>query len=64
MWNANLPEAVNGTLHGVFGDKANETPDKLAVDAWDAGFTYAELDRASNRWEAISFTMNASNQAC
>ncbi|KAL3291017.1 non-ribosomal peptide synthetase [Colletotrichum asianum] len=48
-WNANLPEAVNGTLHGVFGDKANETPDKLAVDAWDAGFTYAELDRASNR---------------
>lgn len=48
-WNATVPEAINGLLHGLFVEKANEAPDALAVDAWDTNFTYAELDRATTR---------------
>ncbi|POS69558.1 HC-toxin synthetase [Diaporthe helianthi] len=35
-WNAAMPEAIDGLLHGLFVEKANEAPDALAVDAWDA----------------------------
>lgn len=48
-WNATVPEAIDGLLHGLFMEKANEAPDALAVDAWDTKFTYAELDRATTR---------------
>ncbi|KAI3399120.1 hypothetical protein diail_7699 [Diaporthe ilicicola] len=48
-WNATVPEAIDGLLHGLFVEKANEAPDALAVDAWDTKFTYAELDRATTR---------------
>lgn len=48
-WNATVPKAIDGLLHGMFVEKANKTPDALAVDAWDAKFTYAELDRTSTR---------------
>ncbi|KAG8157434.1 hypothetical protein KVR01_012818 [Diaporthe batatas] len=48
-WNATVPEAMDGLVHGLFVEKANEAPDALAVDAWDARFTYSELDRATTR---------------
>ncbi|KAI7774494.1 hypothetical protein LA080_008301 [Diaporthe eres] len=48
-WNATVPDAIDGLLHGLFVEKANEAPDALAVDGWDTKFTYAELDRATTR---------------
>ncbi|TLS21083.1 uncharacterized protein PpBr36_10622 [Pyricularia pennisetigena] len=36
-------------LAGLFVEQASESPERLALDAWDHKFTYAELDRATTR---------------
>jgi amino acid adenylation domain-containing protein/thioester reductase-like protein len=36
-------------VHDLISNRATETPDSLAVDAWDGHFTYRELDRLSSK---------------
>jgi non-ribosomal peptide synthetase component F len=36
-------------VHDLISKRATETPDSLAVDAWDGHFTYRELDRLSSK---------------
>ncbi|KAH8432229.1 uncharacterized protein LDX57_009867 [Aspergillus melleus] len=46
-WNRVLPEAVERCVHEGIKQQCLESPDKLAVCAWDGDFTYKELDRLS-----------------
>ncbi|KAE8422690.1 hypothetical protein BDV36DRAFT_291189 [Aspergillus pseudocaelatus] len=36
-------------VHDLISQQATETPDNLAVDAWDGHFTYRELDHLSSK---------------
>lgn len=47
-WNATGPQPVKELLHDLFTRKAAETPNSMAVNAWDGCFTYSELDTASS----------------
>ena len=42
-------DIVNVTYHDAIAKQARETPDKIAIDAWDGKMTYHEYDEAANR---------------
>ncbi|KAI0197929.1 hypothetical protein F4808DRAFT_463310 [Astrocystis sublimbata] len=46
--NSAIPPAIEQTLHGMFGERARQTPTAVAVDGFDGTMTYAELDRVSD----------------
>jgi len=48
-WNDKMPAAVQKTLHGLFEERARETPDAIALDGFDGRVTYAELDFLSGQ---------------
>ena len=48
-WNSNMPPTINKCVHEVVGEQVMLHPDKAAVEAWDANFTYAELDTLAGR---------------
>ncbi|RSL49592.1 hypothetical protein CEP54_012351 [Fusarium duplospermum] len=48
-WNSKVPEAINGFIHDIVKEKALTQPSSTAVYAWDGEFTYAEIDKLSNR---------------
>ena len=49
-WNCKEPEAIEQCVHHVFEKNANQQPaSSLAIHAWDATFTYKELDIVSSR---------------
>ncbi|GAW19310.1 hypothetical protein ANO14919_087960 [Xylariales sp. No.14919] len=41
------PKAYDSCVHQMFQDRARAQPEALAICAWDAQFTYAELDSLS-----------------
>ncbi|KAI1016035.1 hypothetical protein LB504_009285 [Fusarium proliferatum] len=50
-WNKNEPEVLNDCVHHVFEHNCQRLPDHTpAIDAWDAAFTYSELDAAASRF--------------
>ncbi|KAF5630703.1 hypothetical protein F25303_9855 [Fusarium sp. NRRL 25303] len=50
-WNKNEPEVLNDSVHHVFEHNCQRLPDHTpAIDAWDAAFTYSELDAAASRF--------------
>ncbi|KAF5578120.1 non-ribosomal peptide synthetase [Fusarium pseudoanthophilum] len=50
-WNNSKPEVLNKCVHHVFEDNCQRLPDHTpAIDAWDATFTYSELDAAASRF--------------
>ncbi|KAG9258477.1 uncharacterized protein F5Z01DRAFT_689818 [Emericellopsis atlantica] len=52
-WNHKEPEYTDRCIHHVFEENAQTQPENTpAVDAWDATFTYQELDRISTRLAA------------
>ncbi|KAJ4207530.1 Nonribosomal peptide synthetase 30 [Fusarium solani] len=48
-WNSKAPTAIDGFIHDIVKEKALIQPSSTAVYAWDGEFTYAEIDRLSNR---------------
>ncbi|KAL8334324.1 hypothetical protein RB598_008868 [Gaeumannomyces tritici] len=48
-WGEAIPPLVDRTVHCLFGDACRARPDASAIHAWDAHFSYAELDDASSR---------------
>jgi len=48
-WNSKMPEAIEDCVHNVIKQQAQIQPSAPAVCAWDAEFTYAELDDLSSR---------------
>ncbi|KAF4501274.1 non-ribosomal peptide synthetase [Fusarium agapanthi] len=50
-WNKNEPEVLNECVHHVFEHNCQRLPDQTpAIDAWDAAFTYPELDAAASQF--------------
>lgn len=48
-WNKELPFAVDRCMHEVIHQNARERPHALALESWEAAYTYRDLDRASSR---------------
>lgn len=48
-WNFNAPIKVESCIHKVFEQQALRQPSAAAVSAWDAQFTYHELDDLSTQ---------------
>ncbi|KAF5632266.1 non-ribosomal peptide synthetase [Fusarium tjaetaba] len=50
-WNNAEPEVFNKCVHHVFEDNCQQLPDHTpAIDAWDATFTYSELNAAASQF--------------
>lgn len=47
-WNSKAPVPVDQCVHDAFARRASQTPDDVAVDAWDGTATYYELDCMAN----------------
>jgi len=48
-WNSKMPEFINDCVHNVIGQQTQLRPNAAAICAWDASFTYAELDELAGR---------------
>ncbi|OJJ08120.1 hypothetical protein ASPVEDRAFT_89351 [Aspergillus versicolor CBS 583.65] len=48
-WNRQLPPAIDRCMHEVIHQNAIERPHALALESWEAAYTYRDLDRASSR---------------
>lgn len=46
-WNHSLPPSHNFCMHDVISERAQSTPDKIAIASWDGDLTYGEVDRLS-----------------
>ncbi|KAK5657865.1 hypothetical protein OQA88_2413 [Cercophora sp. LCS_1] len=48
-WNGEVPSTTHRCIHDLICEKASQTPDAPAVDAWDGSFSYAELVETARR---------------
>ena len=48
-WNSSMPETIEKCVHEVVGEQTALRPNAPAIKAWDAEFTYAELDALTCR---------------
>ncbi|KAL6790347.1 hypothetical protein GGI42DRAFT_365191 [Trichoderma sp. SZMC 28013] len=48
-WNTTLPEVADGFITDLIDQQAVNSPDAMAISAWDREFNYEELENASNR---------------
>jgi len=48
-WNSKMPEFINDCVHNMIGQQTQFRPDAAAICAWDASFTYCELDELASR---------------
>ncbi len=48
-WNSCMPETIEKCVHEVVGEQTVLRPKAPAIKAWDAEFTYAELDTLTDR---------------
>ncbi|KAJ4245898.1 Nonribosomal peptide synthetase 30 [Fusarium falciforme] len=55
-WNSKAPTAIDGFIHDIVKEMALIQPSSTAVYAWDGEFTYAEIDRLSNRFAVTLIT--------
>jgi amino acid adenylation domain-containing protein/non-ribosomal peptide synthase protein (TIGR01720 family) len=48
-WNSAEPKKIEACVHDIFAQQVSSRPDSAAVSAWDANFTYNEVDELSGR---------------
>ncbi|GAM86382.1 nonribosomal peptide synthetase [Dothideomycetidae sp. 11243] len=48
-WNGTGPEVISSCVHELVEQQARRRPDAPAISAWDAEFTYSELNAVANR---------------
>lgn len=48
-WNSCMPETIEKCIHEVVSEQTALRPEASAIKAWDAEFTYAELDALTGR---------------
>ena len=48
-WNSQMPETIEKCVHDVVRQHVRSRPEAMAVCAWDATFTYAELDKLTEK---------------
>ena len=51
-WNSCVPKTIERCVHDVVGEQAALRPKAPAIRAWDADFTYAELDTLATKLAA------------
>ena len=49
-WNSCIPETIEKCVHEIIGEQTLVHPGASAIKAWDADFTYAELDALTGRF--------------
>ena len=49
IWNSCIPETIENCVHKVVGEQTALRPNACAIKAWDAEFTYAELDTLAGK---------------
>jgi amino acid adenylation domain-containing protein len=52
-WNQHPPSTIVSTVHEIFGQRVLEGPGSQAVDSWDGGLTYVELDSLSSHLSSL-----------
>ncbi|KAK8040911.1 hypothetical protein PG994_013918 [Apiospora phragmitis] len=53
VWNGNVPEPLERTVHDLFESRADAQPDEPAICARDGEWTYSELDRVSEQFARL-----------
>ncbi len=48
-WNNSMPEVIEKCVHEVISEKTHVRPEAAAIQAWDASFTYSEMDAFAGR---------------
>ncbi|XMA14646.1 hypothetical protein WAI453_007437 [Rhynchosporium graminicola] len=48
-WSAKPYKIVERCLHDAFRDQVSQYPEKMAVESWDGGMTYSEVDHYSDK---------------
>ncbi|PHH78035.1 hypothetical protein CDD80_7450 [Ophiocordyceps camponoti-rufipedis] len=48
-WNAEVPPMISGCIHDDIVANVETRPDASAIDAWDGGMTYKQLEEASRK---------------
>lgn len=48
-WNSSMPKTIEKCVHEVVGEQTALHPNASAIKAWDADFTYSELDTLAGR---------------
>ncbi|KAH0493337.1 hypothetical protein TgHK011_000011 [Trichoderma gracile] len=46
-WNHELPLTYDCCMHDVISERANETPNRTAIEAWDGSLSYRQVDQYS-----------------
>ncbi|OCK76731.1 putative nonribosomal peptide synthase [Lepidopterella palustris CBS 459.81] len=62
-WNQQPPSTIASTVHETFRQRVLESPGSQAVDSWDGGLTYLELDTLSSRNEQHEIDVSPSDVA-
>ena len=65
-WNSCMPVTIEKCVHEVVGEQTALRPKEPAIKAWDAEFTYAELDALAGRLAAYLslFGVTAESYVC
>ncbi|KAK5999215.1 Nonribosomal peptide synthase atnA [Cladobotryum mycophilum] len=48
-WNATVPEPIEGCIHDLIIQQANQRPQAPAINAWDGNLTYSQLHELSSK---------------
>lgn len=48
-WNSKSLDAVEDCIHHMVSKKARKAPDSIAIEAWDATFSYQALEKVTDR---------------
>ncbi|KAI1299540.1 peptide synthetase [Xylaria venustula] len=56
-WNTPLPPALEACMHDFIRERAQENPQRIAIDSWDGHFTYEDVDSLSDLFAAKLLTL-------
>ncbi|KAH6604993.1 non-ribosomal peptide synthetase [Trichoderma cornu-damae] len=48
-WNQHVPFFIHRCMHDIIAERAQQQPQKIAVESWDGSLTYQELDSLSSQ---------------
>ncbi|RAL06662.1 putative nonribosomal peptide synthase [Aspergillus homomorphus CBS 101889] len=63
-WNKQLPSAIDRCMHEVIHQNAVERPNALALESWEATYTYEQLDKVSTRLARLLMEKGISPDDC
>jgi amino acid adenylation domain-containing protein len=63
-WNREPPTTVVSTVHEIFEQRVLESPGSQALESWDGGLTYGELESLSNNLSSLILESGLSPGDC